>query len=189
MTRSFRRALRSAALAGALLPLAVACGPSAPSGAPTPTLLPEVGHAVAQWHEGRADQALREALHDTEPTPFQPALLLRTEEEWRGWLIAQPAVLAVTLQAGDARLLGGGASREPDFTFSIAVIGTFAECAVDDRLTLEGPGRLVYQEASTLPGGQQAACAWSPTVVSVYEVPLAELGVSDPADVVLETRR
>lgn len=138
-----------------------------PSASPGQTSDP-IGTPIAQWRQDAIGVDLSDAL--TEAAEADYPQLLRTREEWDAWLASLPAPL-----------LDAGLDAEPDFSTEVAAVGMYADCETTAMFTDAGGGVLEF----TVSSDDQVACYWSPRVMLVVAIDVAETSAGSTAELTL----
>lgn len=149
----------------------LAVGACAGDDAPAPTGaddLVSVGTSVATWSEESAPAG--------GVTQDDFAALLRTQDEYDSWLDDLPSP-DVTRDALTAEL---------DFADSVALVAAHPICDESIRVLTDGAGTIASHAVPPADPASRFVCEWSPLRVTVYEVPLADLGVDYVDQVVLD---
>lgn len=127
-----------------------------------------VGRLMLNLNEGENPEVRAAAEASSEDV-----ILLLGQAEFETWFDGLPATVQENLRptAGRIDLRGG-----------IAVAGFYPQCKERSRVVSPAPGEVDF--VVYIPEEDHGiVCAWSPTQLDVYHVPLADLGVTDPAEV------
>lgn len=113
------------------------------------------------------DREVRASV-DARSTPF----VLADDAALDEWLALLPASVSAVFDAA-----------RPDFTTHVAVVGSFPRCTEESVLSHAGYGHLTYDIVDPEPNTN---CAWSPLLLELHVVALADLGVADGSHVTVE---
>lgn len=136
-----------------------ACALSAPLLSSCAALFPgaTVGDVVVSWDEGS------DGLEGFDKR--SPTFLISSEAQWQEWLASLP---------GEMREARAEEISRVDLDDSVLLVAVWPRCTEVGSVLDEGRGAVRFEIDDPEPN---TVCAWSPTQVQVWDLPLSQLGV------------